>query len=194
IERLETHYQERGDTIFCGNPAWQITPEYYYSGGGEIIPVKDLESARAALTLIIEQGEGDGGSIEDEDGEIPHYFRFQQLKLGQYYQKGDMPNHPSGQAFTVDWDDVYPIKTNAKLTDYPPGSEVYEVAQAFNTFYDNFLKQLEVAFSGHPEVLMPAVGTMFTAKEKINALMRNPIPGNNQLNAAPTFEVNLAES
>ncbi|NET40075.1 MAG: hypothetical protein F6K19_50405, partial [Cyanothece sp. SIO1E1] len=42
IERLETHYQERGDTIFCGNPAWQITPEYYYSGGGEIIPVKDL--------------------------------------------------------------------------------------------------------------------------------------------------------
>ena len=33
-------------------------PEYYYSGGGELIAVTDLESARAAIRLISEQGEG----------------------------------------------------------------------------------------------------------------------------------------
>ncbi|MGO7624626.1 ferritin-like domain-containing protein, partial [Rhizobium ruizarguesonis] len=45
----------------------QITSEYYYSGGGELFPVTDLKSALEAIELIMEQGEGDGGGIYDDD-------------------------------------------------------------------------------------------------------------------------------
>ena len=85
------------------------------------------------------------------------------------------------------------MKTNARLTDYrPEDSELYAAAKDFNTAYFGFLKQLEAAFTGHPEVLIPAVGGMFRIKEKATALMRNPIPGMEEFNAAPTFEVNPA--
>jgi len=63
--------------LFVGDPALQITPEYYYSGGGEVVPVTDITSACAALRLIAEQGEGVGGRIYDVERELAHYFRFQ---------------------------------------------------------------------------------------------------------------------
>ncbi len=194
LRGLERLYDTHGNDLFRGDPKRQITPEYYYSGGGEITPVVDMESAKEALNLIIGQGEGHGGSIEDEEGEISHYYRFQQLKLGRYYLQGDSADKPSGERFTVDWDAVYPMKTNAKLTDYrPEDSELHAAAKDFNTAYFGFLKQLEAAFTGHPEILIPAVGWMFRIKEKASALMRNPIPGMEEFNAAPTFEMNAAQ-
>lgn len=193
VRGLDRLYDKHGNDLFCGDPQRQITPEYYYSGGGHIIPVVDMESAKEALNLIIEQGEGHGGSIEDEEGEISHYHRFQQLKLGQYYLKGDSQDRPTGERFTVDWDAVYPIKTNTKLADYrPEDSELYAAAKDFNTVYFSFLKQLEKAFTGHPEILIPAIGGMFRLKEQASALMRNPLPSAEEFNAAPTFEINPA--
>ena len=44
------------------------------------IEVNDLASATAALEEIVEQGEGDMASMYDDDGDLAHYFRFQQLK------------------------------------------------------------------------------------------------------------------
>ena len=42
---LEHLHAELGDDLFSGDPARQVTPEYYYSGGGEVVPVTDLASA-----------------------------------------------------------------------------------------------------------------------------------------------------
>ena len=50
---------------------------------------------------------------------------------------------------------------------------------------------LTQALSGQPELLIQAVGEMFRIKEMAYRLMRNPIPGMNGLNAAPTFEMPL---
>jgi hypothetical protein len=36
---LEKEKKEQGETLFCGDPARQVTPEYYYNGAGDIIPV-----------------------------------------------------------------------------------------------------------------------------------------------------------
>lgn len=190
IDGLDRLYEQLGDDLFCGDPKRQITPDYYYSGGGTIIPVVDIESAKAALHLIVDQGEGHGGSTAGEDGEFSHYYRFQQLRLGQYYRIGDAPNQPTGERFEVDWGSVYPVKTNAKVADYPlEDAELYAAAKEFNNEYFSFLKQLEEAFTGRPEILIPAVGKMFQIKELANALMRNPIPEMEDVNAAPTFEV-----
>lgn len=189
LEKLDAEKTQRGKRLFVGDPALQVTPEYYYSGGGEIVPVVDLASAQAALGLIMEQGEGFAGGIFDNEGEISHYYRFQQILLGRHYRKGDKLDHPSGGRVDVDWDAVYPILVNARLADYPQGSELHAAAREFNALYYEFLGQLTRAFSGQPELLMPAVGGMFRIKERAVALIRNPIPGKPGVNAAPTFEL-----
>jgi Ferritin-like len=186
---LEKICKELGEEkVFSGDPAKQITPEYYYSGGGEIIPVYDLATATAAIRLIAEQGEGFEGEILDYEDEISHYYRFDQLMKGRYYVAGDAAGHPTGEPLQVDWNAAYPVKTNVKLADIPEGSEAHAAAVAFNDQYKAFLASLTDAFDGKPEKLLPAVGDMFHIKNKALELIRNPIPGSDE-HAAPTFEV-----
>jgi hypothetical protein len=77
-------------------------------------------------------------AIYDAERELSHYYRFQQLQLGQYYvinsdepSESDPPGRPTGSTFTVEWDAVYPLKENATLNDYPECSELYVAAQEF---------------------------------------------------------------
>lgn len=186
---LEDKMKQEGKTLFIGDYQKQVKPEYYYSGGGEIIEVTDLASAQAAIRLISEQGEGEGGGIYDNEGELAHYYRFQQLQLGRYYQVGDSLGNPTGPDVNVDWDSVYNIKTDARLVDYPSDSAVYAAALNFNTYYNQFLGHITQAFNGQPQMLIEAVGDMFKIKEKAVQLMRNPIPGMPGVNASPTFEM-----
>lgn len=192
IEGFKFLHNKYPNELFSGDIARQITSEYYYSSGGAIIPVYDMESAIEAIDQIIEQGEGSRNSIEDADKEIAHYYRFEQLKLGQYYKPGDQPGKPSGGPLVVDWSAVYPIKKNIVQNDYPADSEIGTASKQFNDFYSKFLQNLTKAFNGEPKLLMPAVSQMFHIKALINTLVRNPIPGNEEFNGAPTFEVNIA--
>jgi hypothetical protein len=195
IRGLYALHKQLGDKLFCGDPKRQITPEYYYNGGGDIIPVTDLNSAIRAMKVIQEQGEGSRvGAIYDAEREISHYYRFQQLKLGQYYvvnkdepEKSDHPDHPTGEKFSVDWNAVYPVKENARLSDYPQGTELYNAAQEFQRSYSRFLAEIEHALDGHPQELIPAVGGMFRLKDLANLIIRNPIPGTNGVHAAPIY-------
>lgn len=189
---LERLHAEMGDALFSGDPARQITPDYYYSGGGGLIPVTDMASARAAIELISEQGEGITGHIFDDEGEIAHYYRFQQLLLGRYYQEGDLPDHPTGGPVDVDWDAVFPIKRNPRLSDHAEGGQLREAVAGFNTDYGRFLKLLTRAFQGEPALLTAAVGDMFCLKEKFYQIMRHPLADGSGLHAAPTFEIDAA--
>lgn len=175
--------------LFRGDPSRQVGPEYFYSGGGAVIPVHDLESACAALEFIAGQGEGSDKGLYDADGELAHYYRFRQLHHGRYYQRGDHPDRPSGPRLHVDWSKVRKVKVNAKLADYPAGSELAAAAEAFNADYGTFLALMTRAFNGEPALLVEAVWHMFRLRDGFNRLMRNPLPGGGGLHAAPTFEV-----
>ncbi|MCF2857193.1 ferritin-like protein [Pseudoalteromonas sp. SMS1] len=189
IEYLEEQANQRGETIFTGDPSLQVSNEYYYSGGGQIVKVTDKDSAFRALSLIIEQGEGHGHEIFDSEGEISHYYRFEQLKHGQFYRVGDQPGKPSGNKFEVDFDKVYPIKRNPKLKDYPKGSQIYAAACAFNHNYQQFLSTVNKAFKGEQDLLLGAVCGMFRLKEHASQLIRNPIPSDSEYHGGPTFEM-----
>jgi hypothetical protein len=185
-------YEKQGSKLFSGaqeRPERQVTPECYYSGGGELFPVTDIKSGLAAVNLIIQQGEGLDDRIFTDEGELAHDFRFEQLKLEQYYTQTDKPGHPTGPKFKVDWDAVYPFKKNARLSDYPESSELHAAAVAFNQSYAEFLKFLTDAYNGKPGLLLEAVPKMFVLRNKINQLIHNPIPGMDGVNAAPTFEM-----
>lgn len=175
--------------LFSGNPARQVGPEYFYSGGGELIVVSDLDSAQQALRFIAGQGEGLDSGMYDAEGELAHYYRFRQLQLGRYYQVGDRPGAPSGPALSISWDDVYRVKVSVKLADYPAGSELARVASDFNAEYGAFLGLLTTAFNGRPDLLQEGVCEMFRLRDAFNRLVCNPLPGSGGLHAAPTFEI-----
>jgi hypothetical protein len=175
--------------LFCGDQSRQIGPEAFYSGGGAIIKVTDLDSARRALQFIAAQGEGLDGGMYDADGELAHYYRFRQLQIGYYFEPGDEPDAPSGSKLDIDWAKVYPTKVTPRLSDYPPDSELAVAAAAFNADYGAFLALLTQAFNGEPDRLQEAVWAMFRLRDGFTRLMRNPLPGSDGRNAGPTFEV-----
>lgn len=182
-------HERMGDALFCGDPARQAGPEYYYSGGGGLIAVTDLGTACAAIRLISEQGEGLRGGIYDAEHELSHEYRFEQLALGRYYQKGDRAGNPTGPVLRVDWDAVYPVKTDVIIDDFPEGSELRTAAIDFNRRYAEFLALLTRAYTGAPQLLTDAVVEMLRLRDAMQQLIRNPIPGLEGVNAAPTFEV-----
>ncbi|MFD0200675.1 MULTISPECIES: ferritin-like domain-containing protein [Saccharothrix] len=189
INHLEDQARKVGKTIFTGNPAHQVTPEYFYSGGGDVIKVTGRDTAVAALTLVAEQGEGLHGGIYDSEDEIAHYYRFQQLEKGQYYQKGDKPNKPSGPKLNVDWQAVYPVKQNIKLVDLERDPDIRAAAMEFNQSYATFLANVNLAYNGQPDLLLKAVWEMFRIRDTMNLLIRNPLTGHPGKNAGPTFEL-----
>ena len=178
-----------GVNLFSGDPKKQATSEYYYSGGGELFAVTDLDSAVRAAELIKGQGEGSQKEIHNTENELAHYFRFQQLQLGRYYMLNDTIGNPTGPELTVDWNAVYPFAKNAKLDQYPKDSEVYAAAEEFNAQYAGFLAFLTRAYNGEPHLLLEAVPKMFRIRNLILQLIHNPFPGKENENAAPTFEI-----
>lgn len=189
LQYLEEKYRAEGRELFTGDPARQVTAEYFYSGGGTPVRVTGLDSALEALAFIAGQGEGKGGGIYDDGGELAHYYRFQQLQLGRYYQKGDQAGQPTGPEFEVDWTAVYPAMKNARLGDYPRDSALFAAARQFNRGYADFLAFLTRAFCGRPELLLEAVPWMFRIRDDMARLVKNPVPGRPGAHGAPTFEL-----
>ena len=199
---LRDLHDEMDDALFCGDRAAQVTSEYYYSGGGKLEPVIDLPSALRQLDLIKGQGEGELEDPYDTQGELAHFYRFEQLKLGQYYMPGNDRHDPKGPPCTVDWSAVYPTMTNPTIDKLGPDDELREAAIGFNQAYADFLRLLTDAFGGRPELLLDAVPYMFRLRNGVNQLTRNPVPGTDArrdstkpdpgdvpAHAAPTFEL-----
>jgi len=184
------------EPLFTGDPKKQIGLKYYYSAGGQSMVVTDLKSALVAIDLIAGQGEGSNQRVYDNEGELAHYYRFDQIRKERYYRDpnkdgtGDEAGHPQGGKFPVDMDSVFPIKANAKVADYHGHPELEEYALLFNGQYKRFLEKLNTAFNGHPELLGSVFAAeMFRIKTAMERLIHNPIPGTDR-NAAPTFEMN----
>jgi hypothetical protein len=173
--------------LFCGDPARQVTREYYYAGGGASIGVSDLASARRALAEIVEQGEGEMYSMYDEDGDLAHYFRFQQLKYGRAYLPSDDAGVPTGPPVSVDFEAAYPMLANPRNADYAD-PELRAASGVANRVWSQLLRQIERAFNGEPAELVPAVHSMFKLRDAMLVLLANPLAGHPERHAGPTFE------
>lgn len=183
-----------GDKHFSKTPRNQVMAEQYYGSAGELIAVTNLETALTALATIRDQGEGVKDKILDGDpglfGEgknYAHYFRFNELVHGRFYDAKDKPSDPpSGGPLKVDWDAVYPMRPNPHAKDFAAGSEVRAKVDGFNRAYSDFLRLLHKAFNGAPERLTDSVPVMYGLRHRAVELMR--IPSGGGMNAGPAFE------
>ncbi|MDB6032631.1 MAG: hypothetical protein JWM16_2969, partial [Verrucomicrobiales bacterium] len=127
------------------------------------------------------------------DGELSHYYRFDQIRQRRYYrEKIDKAGKPAGHPFKVDWKQVFPIIPNAKVAQYTQDPEIRKRALNFNWRYKDFLEKLNTALDGKPFLLKTAIMGMHTLKQDMLRLMRNPL-SSGKGNAAPTFEMDQVE-
>jgi hypothetical protein len=185
-----------GDEIFTGDPRWQIGPDHYYGGGGQIIPVYNASDAVEAINQIVGQGEGIDGTIEDSDHvlfgeeiEYAHYFRFNEIVEARRYRPGDSAHlPPTGAPVEVDWQSALNFRPNPKLADYPVGSPLWQATLDFNKIYMKLLNAIQVACTGRPNYVLDAVPLMYELKYKAIALMNMPLGNAEQQTAGPSFE------
>lgn len=172
-----------GETeLFNGPRARQVRPEHwYYGGGGEVIVVHNLATARQALEEVKEQGEGidhtifDGDSQFGEPEELAHYFRFNEIRAGRRYQATDTPRTgPTGPELLVDWTAVWPMGVDPKAADYAGQPEVHALMVEANRTYTRLLRVLHRAMNGHPDLLLEAVPAMYELRYQVQALMKIP--------------------
>ena len=198
-EAMKTLCEQHGEqTVFCGDPARQITPKSIdYTGSGRIIAVYDLASALEAIDQIEEQGEGvtpkdvwdgDRDMFHPELEEVAHFFRYQEVMLGRFYQKGDTPaTGPRGKEFAVNWDAVYPMRDNPRAADYAAGSPVRLKIDAFNQMYCDMLRMLHRAFNGEPALMFSTRAGMRDLRTRAEELVQLP-SGDGETTAGPSFE------
>ena len=183
--------------VFCGDSARQVSDQHFYSGGGRIINVGNLATALAGLAEIVEQGEGathsqvwDGDSdvFHPTRDQVAHYYRFQELKLGRKYRRGDTPlSGPTGDPISIEWDAVCPARSNPRTADHAIDSPTRLAQEEFNDSYCTLLRRLEEAFNGAPQMLGAAIGAMYTLRTLAQGLMQMPTEDGVET-AGPTFE------
>ena len=186
------------EAVFTGDPTRQVTPAMLgFIGERRVVAVHNLKTALTAIDEIEEQGEGlkhrqvwdgDRDMFHPEREEVAHYFRFSEILQGRSYVRGDAPRTgPSGDAFVVDWNAVYPMRTNPKVADFPEPSPIRSKMVAFNTKYCEMLATLHRTFNGETEQLSPAISRMFELQSIAAELMTMPTD-DGLTTAGPSFE------
>jgi hypothetical protein len=187
FERLvERHGEAR---VFLGPPAAQATTEVFE--WLELTAVTDLASTKAAIELIVEQGEGARGDWRDA-----HFGRFVAL----------LEDYLAARAADPGFEPARPVEP--AYVRRPPDVEVEvatigdpltaQVADLFNAIYETTLQTLSRYFvhSGETDGQVTVLAT--TAKHLMNWVMRPlgsllttlPLaPGRPGLLAGPAFEI-----
>jgi hypothetical protein len=179
-----------GDTL-PGDPARQVTDPTMFPES-ELFPILTKEDAIRGMEIIIDQGEGSPDSPLDPEGELAHYYRFQELVKGKRLIKDT--SVPQGFSFSGDpipFDStaVYPLKNNTKSSDLPAGSEQRRQADLFNFTYGKLLNALHRAFNGEPKFLSSTLGLMFDLKLIAETMAAMPIStASGSEHVGPPFE------
>jgi rubrerythrin len=194
-----------GEDIFTGDPADQVTQGF---AAVEVIPVTDVASARKAIDIIVEQGEGTRTSPVDPDGRpgnLAHYYRFWEIAEGRQLVRNPRagPDTPPDQRWSFtgpeipfDPASVRALVSDPKVNDpgspptYGAGTAARRLCDTFNYTYTSLLKTLHDTFNGKPGNLPAAIGLMWSLEEQFIEMAAFPADPSQPdgLRAAPSFE------
>ncbi|GGN12062.1 hypothetical protein GCM10010967_55030 [Dyadobacter beijingensis] len=172
-----------------GHKDYQVTSPFFPAD--ELFPVYTKTNAIDAINIIIEQGEGTPTSPLDQEDELAHYYRFEELYKGKRLVKD--PSAPNGYSFSgpgIPYTpaDVFPLFPNTKTSMLPAGSEELNRMNQFNLSYYSLLSGLHDTFNGHPEKLNDTIGVMYDLKLTAEKLCATPFPGKAGYTIGPSFE------
>ena len=164
MEKLES---ERWHSLFRRSRAkdqmhWPWDENDY----GRLYIVNNIDDARAAISMIREQGEGSTPADPTPSGsdELGHFFLFEQIVCGRrlIYDPPSKRYSFTGAPVEFDPDGVWPVRDHPSQEGLTPNTLAYTAAWVFHKEYRSLLKQLQAVFDGNPEGIRDTVVTMET--------------------------------
>jgi hypothetical protein len=182
-----------GDALFQhSDPARQVSGWF---DPGEEVPITDAASAKRAIDIIVQQGEGTPKKPIDLQGDVPHFYRFQELALGK--KLVEAPGSELGIAFdpsqpiVINPGDVVAMAPNPGLIDLSgdANARARRLSNECDAIYSKLLNAMQIAFNGQPDKMGDALGVMFELKNAAEELMQQRIVGGSGdgLFAGPRF-------
>lgn len=160
---------------FPGDPKRQVTRNFSEHDKQLDNPVIDLPSALAALSMIVDQGEGSQQTHYDAEGDLGHYWRFKAVM-------DTITNDPSWLS-----KNVLPMIPNPG----PPGTYSARSEALLNFFdacYSDLLQQLQAGFRGNPPGISDAIDTvMFNVIDPTARYLVQQTDEQERLNLTPRF-------
>jgi Ferritin-like len=183
--------KELGEPAFTRPSHPQVVDNTWFPAS-QLFPIEGVESAIAALTVIIDQGEGTKLSPLESPhgGPVAHYYRFAEIVYARRLVRDEA--HPnqfsySGAPVPLDPAGVWNLLADAKSVDYAEGTQARRISDRFNYSYTSLLKALHETFNGRPDNLSNAFALMYELKLLGGDLAATRIDGTDY-QAAPTFE------
>lgn len=167
--------------IFVGVPSRQVG-----SGLPGLKRVTDLQSANAAIDLIVEQGEGTTMSPLNALNKPAHYYLFAAAYHGRELvaREGDPPFAYAGDAIPFDESGIVRLVSNPTPERYK-GTAAEAPNEQFNRTYTKLLGALHRTFNGSPSSIFGSISLMRQLRHEALALAKIELePG---LYAGPTF-------
>jgi rubrerythrin len=199
IHELEAEAKANGNTIFTGNPAYQMTYEKFFDSS-LLFPILDEETSIRGINIIIDQGEGtsiDPFVTPADDGnvsELAHYYRFEEIYEGKTIQADPSGGYMYGEPeIPFDPKLVPNMWPNPKMDSYPKDSLAYINSKFFNYNYTSLLNSLHETFNGEPEKINTAMGVMYSLRLYAIKLLAIPDPNHPGYVAGPSFEFVVGE-
>jgi hypothetical protein len=182
VERLSEEMDLFGDPrtkAQLSDPKYYRPVEFDAEDSGGLTLITDVESACAAIEVIVHQGEGLSHErwSDPSHQELTHYHKLLQIATG-----------------TSRLGRVLPVGTNPRTADYP--ETIQPVSDLFNAVYRGLFLVMARVFDGESRQ-SAAVGTLYLLMADVLShlarfLVSQEIPGVGV--AAPTFEIREFES
>jgi hypothetical protein len=181
-----------GDGAFVNPPRNQVGPNLMR----ESVVVTNVATARQAIQIIIDQGEGTSTSPEEGEGSgYAHYYRFMQIQKGHLLVPVPGATQPdqkyayTGTTVPFDASGVHAVPTNPGVPPgYPAGSVQAFANDNFNYTYTSLLIALHGLFNGQntQDQFNDVIGLMMSLKSQARAMMSG-IP-NPAVLVGPSFQ------
>lgn len=167
-------FAEPQRTRQMGDASFYSPVEYDAEDSGGLVLIEDVDSARAAIEVIVHQGEGlsEDRWADPAHQELTHYQKYEAIATG----KVPLPR-------------VSPAPTNPRTADYPDA--IRPVSDLFNALYRSVFLALDELFSGGSDQ-RPGIDRLYRTMSNLMApvaryLLQQPLDAG--MVAAPTFEV-----
>jgi hypothetical protein len=174
---VKRQIRAEGDTLFENADIGRQVVGWF--DAAEEVVVTDVAGAERAIDIIVTQGEGTPKRPIDLQGDVPHFYRFQELFLGKKLVADT--NSELGLAFDPnqpiaidDSADVIQMVDNPPLVQFA-SPQIGRLADECDGVYTKLLKVLQTAFAGEPDKMQAAFGLMFELRTLAEELLRQPL-------------------
>ena len=188
IKRCMVKLAKEGRVTFCEGitdtecEAKQMYwPWEQYDTSSNLYRVTNLKTAKKAIKMIVEQGEGAGKQDPTylDTNKLAHFYKFEELACKQHMTV--LHEHEygfSGGEIEFTSEGVWPMRDNPGKEGIPPGTQLYYSAKRFHRIYRSLLAKFQEMFDGRPEVIDDVVYLMESLQLHTKELMRAEIPTN----------------